>query len=400
MNRLRQPYLTSRLQGFATSIFAEMTQLAGAHGAVNLGQGFPDFDGPDFVKEAAVAAIRAGHNQYCRSSGLPALTRAVAAHQKRRYGLDYDAESEITVHAGATEAIAATLLGLTEVGDEVVLFEPAYDSYLAVLALAGATPRLVPLRPPRFDYDPAALEAAVGPRTRAVVLNTPHNPTGKVFTRAELQHVAALARERDLIVVCDEVYEHITFEREHLSLATLPGMRERTVVISSSGKTFSLTGWKIGWACASPALSAALRTPHQYLTFCNATPFQHALAAGLEQGEDYFDVLRADYRRRRDRLCDGLAAAGFDVLTPEGTYFALADVRPLGYDDDLAFCRMLPERVGVAAIPVSVFCPGGDAPRHLVRFAFCKADATLDAALGRLAALRVKAPAAAPAGRA
>lgn len=390
MSRLRQPHLTSRLQGFGTSIFAEMTQLALAHGAVNLGQGFPDFDGPDFVKEAAVDAIRAGHNQYCRSSGLPALTRAIAAHQQRRYGLDYDAESEITVHAGATEAIAATLQALTDVGDEVVVFEPAYDSYLAVLAMAGAVARVVSLRAPHFDYAPGALEAAVGPRTRAILLNTPHNPTGKVFTRDELEHVAALARERNLIVVCDEVYEHITFEREHLSLATLPGMRERTVVISSTGKTFSLTGWKVGWACASPALSAAVRTAHQFLTFCNGTPFQHALAAGLEQGGAYFDELRADYRRRRDRLCAGLSAAGFDVLTPAGTYFALADVRPLGYDDDVAFCRLLPERVGVAAIPVSVFCPSHAAPRHLVRFAFCKTDATLDAALERLARLREK----------
>ena len=391
MSRLRQPFLSARLQGFGTSIFAEMTALAVAHDAVNLGQGFPDFDGPDFVKQAAAEALRAGHNQYCRSSGILPLVRAVAAHQRRHYGLDYDAESEVTVYAGATEAIAATLQALTDVGDEVVLFEPAYDSYLAVLAMAGAVPRVVPLRPPAFDYDPAALESAIGPKTRAILLNTPHNPTGKVFARAELEHVAALARERDLLVITDEVYEHITFEAEHVPLATLPGMRERTVAISSMGKSFSLTGWKLGWTCAPAAVSAALRSAHQFLTFCNATPFQHALAVGLEQGDAYFRELRADYRRRRDRLRAGLGEAGFEALTPAGTYFILADIRALGHDDDVAFCRALPARAGVAAIPVSVFCPGPAPPRHLVRFAFCKTDATLDAAVARLAALRLAA---------
>jgi N-succinyldiaminopimelate aminotransferase len=388
MSQKRQPFLSARLQGFGTSIFAEMTALAAAHDAVNLGQGYPDFDGPDFVKDAAVAALRAGHNQYCRSSGILPAVRAVAAHERRFYGLDYDAESEVTVYAGATEAIAATLQALTDVGDEVALFEPAYDSYLAVLAMAGAVPRVVPLRPPTWGYDPAALEAALGPKTRAILLNTPHNPTGKVFTRAELEHIASLARERDLLVITDEVYEHITFGCEHVPLATLPGMRERTVVISSMGKSFSLTGWKLGWTCAPAVISAALRSAHQFLTFCNATPFQHALAAGLEQGDAYFRELRADYERRRDRLGAGLRAAGFDVLTPAGTYFILADIRPLGYDDDVAFCRALPARAGVAAIPVSVFCPGPAAPRHLVRFAFCKTDATLDAAVSRLMALR------------
>ncbi len=391
VSRLRQPHLTARLQGFGTSIFAEMTALALAHDAVNLGQGFPDFDGPEFVKEAAVAALRAGHNQYCRSSGLLAAARAVAAHRERFYGLRYDPESEVTLYAGATEAIAATLQAVCDTGDEVVLFEPAYDSYLAALAMAGATPRVVALRPPAFDYDPAALEAALSPRTRAILLNTPHNPTGKLFTRAELEHVARLVRERDLLLITDEVYEHITFEAPHLTPAALPGMRERTIAISSMGKTFSLTGWKLGWSCAPADLSAALRAAHQFLTFCNATPFQHALAVALGAGDDYFDELRAGYARRREIICAGLEAAGFGVLRPQGTYFVLADVRPLGHDDDVAFCRALPARVGVAAIPVSVFCPGPDPPRHLVRFAFCKTEATLDAALARLAKLRVTA---------
>ncbi len=388
MTSQRQPHLSARLQGFGTSIFAEMTALANAHGALNLGQGFPDFDGPEFVKEAAVEALRAGHNQYCRSSGILPAVRAVAAHQRRHYGLDYDAESEVTLYAGATEAIAATLQALLDVGDEVVVFEPAYDSYLAVIAMAGAVARTVPLRPPTFDYDPRALEAALRPRTRAILVNTPHNPTGKVFSQAELEHIAELARQRDLLVVTDEVYEHVTFGVPHVPLATLPGMRARTITISSMGKSFSLTGWKLGWTCAPAPLSAALRAAHQFITFCNATPFQHALAVGLERGDAYFRELRADYERRRDRLGAGLRAAGFDVLTPAGTYFTLADVRPLGHDDDVAFCRALPARAGVAAIPVSAFCTREDAPRHLVRFAFCKTDATLDAALARLAGLR------------
>lgn len=384
----RQPHLTSRLQGFGTSIFAEMTQLAVAHRALNLGQGFPDFDGPDFVKEAAVAAVRTGHNQYCRSSGTLELARAVALHQRRFYGLDYDPESEITVYSGATEAIAASLQALLEAGDEVVVFEPAYDSYLPALAMAGALPRVVALRPPEFALDPQALEAAIGPRTRALILNSPHNPTGKMFSRGELETIATLAERHDLLVVTDEVYEHIAFLGAHVPIATLPGMRARTISISSGGKTFSLTGWKIGWSCAPPALSAALRSAHQFVTFCTATPFQLAVAAGLGADDSFYAQLASDYRARRERLCAGLTAAGFDVLAPAGTYFALADIRPLGFDDDLAFCRMLPERVGVVAIPVSVFCLDKAPVKHLVRFAFCKRDDTLDEALRRLRALR------------
>ncbi len=383
-----RPYLSSRLRDIGTSIFAEMTQLAVQHQAVNLGQGYPDFDGPDFVKEAAVAAIRSGHNQYCRTSGLPELVRAIAAHQRRFYGLDYDPETEVTVYAGATEGICATLQGLLEAGDEVILFEPFYDAYPAALAMAGAVPRVVTLGGPGFRYDRAALEAAVGPRTRALLLNSPNNPAGKVFARDELGHIAEVCRRHDILAITDEVYEHIVFEGEHVPLASLPGMRERVVTISSTGKSFGLTGWKIGYSCAPPAISAALRTAHQFITFCNATPFQHALVTALETGDAYYQALGAAYRARRDRLCGGLAEAGFRVLTPAGTYFAQADIRPLGFEDDVDFCRGLPARVGVAAIPTSAFYRNRAEGRHLVRFAFCKTDATLDEAIRRLKGLR------------
>jgi len=376
------------MRGFRTSVFAEFTQLANEHKAVNLGQGFPDFDGPDFVKEAAVAAIRTGHNQYERMIGLRALAEAVAAHQRRFYGLDYDPEREVTVYAGCTEAIFVALQALLEPGDEVVLFEPFYDAYRPGLAMAGASPRVVPLRAPEFALDPAALEAAVSPRTRAIFLNSPNNPSGKVFSPEELDTIARVCRKHDLLAVTDEVYEHIVFEPAHAPLASRLGMRERTVTLSSTGKTFSLTGWKIGWSCAPPEITEALRMVHQFVTFCIATPFQHAMAAALGTSDDYYEGLRADYRARRDRLCEGLEEAGFGVRKPEGTYFALADIRPLGGDDDVAFCRALPARVGVAAIPVSAFYDGPGAPRHLVRFAFCKKDATLEEGLRRLRKLR------------
>jgi N-succinyldiaminopimelate aminotransferase len=377
----------SRLAAFGTSVFAEMTALAARHDAVNLGQGYPDFDGPAFAKEAAAGALAAGHNQYAPMTGVPALRRAVAAHQRRFYGLDHDPESEITIHGGATGAIAATLLALVAPGDEVVVFEPYYDSYLPCLALAQAHPRVVTLPPPGWRIDAGALEAAIGPRTRAILLNSPMNPTGHVVAPGELEAVAAACRRHDLLAISDEVYEHIVFEGEHRPIATLPGMRERTVTISSSGKSFSLTGWKVGWSCAPPALAAAIRAVHQFLLFAVATPFQHAIAEALAADDSYYTSLRERYRARRERLCDGLAAAGFGVTRPEGTYFALADVRPLGFDDDLTFCRELVESVGVAAIPVSAFTQGGRV-RHLVRFAFCKADATLAEALRRLRRLR------------
>ncbi len=377
----------ARQDTFATSIFAEMTALATRHGALNLGQGTPDFEGPAFVKKAAIAALAAGHNQYAPMPGIPALRQAIAGHQRRFYGLDYDAENEITVHAGATEAICATLLALLEPGDEVLVFEPFYDAYLPCVALARAESRTVGLEPPDFPVDAAALESAVGPRTRAIVFNSPANPAGRVLAASELEVVADVCRRHDLVCVTDEVYEHIVFEGRHVPIATLAGMRERTVTISSSAKSFSLTGWKIGWSCAPARLAAAIRAVHQFVTFAVATPLQHAIAAALSGPDRYYETLTAAYRSRRERICGGLAAIGFGVRPPQGAYFALADIRPLGHDDDTAFCRMLVESVGVAAIPVSAFTTAGRV-RHLVRFAFCKKDTTLDEALGRLARLR------------
>jgi N-succinyldiaminopimelate aminotransferase len=378
----------ARLAGLGTTVFSEINQLAAAHGAVNLGQGAPSFDGPDFVKEAAIAAIRAGHNQYCASAGVPALVSAIAAHQRRFWGLDYDPETEVTVYAGATEAIFAALQALVGTGDEVVLFEPFYDSYLASVRMAGAEPRVVTLRAPDFRFDPGELARAVTARTRLVLLNTPHNPTGRVFGHEELATIADLCLRHDLLALSDEVYEHLVFDGRHQPLAALPGMRQRTVTISSTGKTFSLTGWKIGYTCAPPPITAALRGAHQFITFCQATPFQHAMAVALAADDGYFADFLAHYRRRRDRLCRGLSAVGFGLSAPAGTYFVLADIRPLGFDDDLAFCRMLPATVGVAAIPPSSFYLNRDEGRHLVRFAFCKDEALLDEAVRRLARLK------------
>jgi N-succinyldiaminopimelate aminotransferase len=386
---MSEPGWTSRrLAGFGTTVFTEMTALAQRYGAVNLGQGFPDFDGPEFVKQAAIDALRAGHNQYARMAGELTLVSAIADHERRFHGLDYDPETEVTVHAGATEGLFATLSALLDPGDEVVAFEPFYDSYPAAAALSGARLVTVPLRPPDFAFDPVALSAAVTDRTRAVLVNSPHNPTGKVFQRTELEAVAALARRHDLVAVTDEVYEHLVFDGAHVPLASLPGMRERTVTISSTGKTFSLTGWKIGFSCAPPRLASAIRAVHQFVIFAVATPLQRAMAVALAAGDDYYARLGSDYRGRRERLCNGLSDAGFDVLRPQGTYFALADIRSLGEDDDVAFCRRLPEATGVAAIPVTAFCRDKSAYRHLVRFAFCKRDETLDEGVRRLARLR------------
>jgi N-succinyldiaminopimelate aminotransferase len=379
------PRVRAALRPFGTSIFTEITALAVRTGAVNLGQGFPDFDAPDFVKEAAIRAIRDGHNQYARPYGIPSLVEAIAAHQERFHGVRWDPLEEVTVVAGATEALHATILGLLEPGDEAILFEPAYDAYRPDLAVAGTTWRTVRLEPPGFALDAAALEAVVGARTRAIVVNTPHNPTGKVFSRGELEAIADLCRRRDLIAITDEVYEHLTYGRRHVTLASLPGMRERTVVVSSAGKTFACTGWKIGWTCAPRRLSAGIRAAHQFVTFTNGTPFQHAIAAALGADDAFYEELRAGYAARRDALLAGIVAAGLQPLPVEGTYFALADLGPGG--DDVAFCRTLPERCGVAAIPVSAFY-GPEAPvRRLVRFAFCKQDATLREGIRRLAGL-------------
>jgi N-succinyldiaminopimelate aminotransferase len=384
----RLPYLNSRLQGFGPTIFAEMSDLAVATGSINLGQGFPDTDGPAEVLEAAVAAILGGRNQYPPGRGVPELLEAVAAHQQRLYGVAYDPGSEVLVTAGATEAVAAALLALLEVGDEVVMFEPFYDSYAAGVAMAGAVRRVVPLRPPDWSFDPDELAAAVSPRTRLVLVNSPHNPTGKVFSRPELQAVADLCLEHDLLAVTDEVYEHLVFDGEHVPLASLEGMAGRTVSVSSAAKTFSVTGWKVGWACAPARLLDAVRTAKQFLTYVNAGPFQHAVAAGLALPDRYFAEVAGELRRRRDLLCGGLAELGLSVLVPAGTFYATTDITPLGEEDGLAFCRSLPERCGVVAIPSSVFYDDQAAGRSLVRWTFCKRLDVLEEALDRLQKLR------------
>ncbi len=365
-----------------------MTALAQRTGAVNLGQGFPDTDGPAGMLEAAKAAIDGGLNQYPPGPGMPVLREAIATHRKR-YGTIYDPDTEVLVTVGATEAIAATLLALVEPGDEVVLFEPYYDSYAASVAMAGATRRTVGLvEDPvtgRFGLDVEGLRRAIGPRTRAVLVNTPHNPTGTVFTRAELEAVAALCVEHDLIAITDEVYEHLVFDtHEHIPLATLPGMADRTVTISGAGKTFNCTGWKIGWACSTPELVSAIRAAKQFITFVGGAPFQPAIAHALHHEMDWVEGLRTALATKRSRLSEGLAEAGFAVRPSEGTYFITADVRPLGFTDGAELCRALPERIGVAGVPVQVFTDHPDQWKHLVRFAFCKKDEVLDEALRRL----------------
>jgi len=368
-----------------TTIFAEMSAMAVATKSVNLGQGFPDTDGPAVVAEAAAAAIMAGRgNQYPPGPGVPELRRAIAAHQQRFYGLDVNPDTEVLVTAGATEAIAAALLALTEPGDEVIAFEPYYDSYAACIALAGAVRVPVTLRPPDFRPDLDALRAAITPRTRLILLNTPHNPTGAVFSRAELTAIADLAVEHDLLVITDEVYEHMVFDGEHVPIVTLPGMAGRTVTISSAGKTFAFTGWKIGWVTGSAELVTAVRTVKQFLTFVSGGPFQYAVAEGLALPDSYYAQLNGDLRARRDLLCDGLAEAGFAVYRPAGTYFVTTDISALGETDGIAFCRSLPERAGVVAIPAAVFYDDAKAGESLVRFAFCKKPEVLEEALTRL----------------
>ena len=373
-----------RLDGLGTTIFAEMSALAVRTGAVNLGQGFPDTDGPEPVREAAVAALRGGRNQYAPGPGVPELRHAIAAHQRRFYGLEIDPEREVVVTTGATEAIAAAVLGLVDPGDEVVVLEPYYDSYVAVIQMAGGVRRPVTLRAPDFRLDVAALRAAVGPRTTTILLNTPHNPTGTVLTVDELEAVATVAREHDLVVISDEVYEHLTYDQPHVPIATLPGMAERTLTISSGGKTFSFTGWKVGWASGPEPLVRAVVGAKQFLTFTSGSPLQPAVATALALDDDYFVDLRSGLRARRDQLCEGLAAVGLDVLVPQGTYFATTDIRPLGFDDGLEFCRRLPELAGVVAVPHQVFYDDVEAGRPLVRWAFCKRPDVLTEAVDRL----------------
>src|SRR4051812_9638037 len=381
MTSSARPLLNRRLAEFGTTIFAEMSALALQTGSINLGQGFPDTDGPEEVREAAVRALRDGRgNQYPPGPGVPELRTAVAAHQERRYGLAYDPDTEVLVTAGATEAIAAALLALVEPGDEVVALEPYYDSYAACIAMAGGKRVPVTLRPHEgsFRLDLDELRAAVTDRTRLLLINTPHNPTGTVLTREELTAIAELAVERDLLVVTDEVYEHLVFDdAEHLPLATFPGMRERTVTIGSAGKTFSFTGWKVGWVTAAPGLVAAVRAVKQFLTYVSSGPFQYAVAEALALPDSYFTGFRADMLAKRDLLAAGLADAGFEVFKPAGTYFVTTDIRPLGEKDGFAFCRALPERAGVVAIPNAVFYDDRDAGAPFVRFAFCKREEVL-----------------------
>ncbi|WP_189706621.1 pyridoxal phosphate-dependent aminotransferase [Streptomyces anandii] len=391
MTSSARPLLNRRLAEFGTTIFAEMSALAVATGAINLGQGFPDTDGPEEIREAAVRALREGRgNQYPPGPGVPELRTAVVEHQLRRYGLSYDPDTEVLVTAGATEAIAAALLALVEPGDEVVALEPYYDSYAACVAMAGGRRVPVTLRPHEgaFRLDLDELRAAVTGRTRLLLINTPHNPTGTVLTREELTAIAELAVERDLLVVTDEVYEHLVFDdAEHVPLASFPGMRERTVTIGSAGKTFSFTGWKVGWITAAPGLVTAVRSAKQYLTYVASGPFQYAVAQALALPESYFETFRADMRARREVLAAGLSEAGFGVFRPAGTYFITTDIRPLGVDDGFAFCRALPERAGVVAIPNAVFYDHRDEGAPFVRFAFCKQPALLEEAATRLKTL-------------
>jgi len=364
-----------------------MTALAVATGSINLGQGFPDTDGPPEILEAAVAAIRSGENQYPPSAGVPALRAAIADHQRRCYGLEYDPDGEVLVTTGATEGIAAALIGLCEPGDGVVMFQPFYDSYAACAAISGADATMVTLRAPDWSFDPDELRAAVSPRTRLVLLNSPHNPTGKVFSRTELEEVARVCREHDLVAVTDEVYEHLVYDGEHVPLATLEGMRDRCVSLSSAGKTFSCTGWKIGWACGPSRLVARVRAAKQFLTFATGTPFQHAVAEGLAGGDRLVTPLRDSLRERRDLLCDGLESLGLTVHRPAATYFATTDVASIGEDDAVTFCRELPARCGVVAVPSSVFYSDPEPGRTLVRWAFCKRPEVLREALTGLQAL-------------
>lgn len=380
----------SRLQPYAVTIFAEMSALAAKIGAVNLGQGFPDEDGPAGMLKVAQDAIADGINQYPPGLGIPALRTAIAAQRRRRYGIEYDPDTAVLVTVGATEAIAAALLGLVEPGSEVLVIEPFYDSYSPVIAMAGCHRVTVPLVPAGrgFALDVEALRAAITPRTRALLLNSPHNPTGMVLSDAELSAVAALATEHDLLVITDEVYETLVFGVEHRPLAGYPGMAGRTVTISSAAKMFNATGWKIGWACAAPDLIAGVRAAKQYLTYVGGAPFQPAVAYALDHEDDWVAGLRADLEGKRDRLGAALTDLGFEVHDSAGTYFLCADPRPLGYTDSTAFCAELPHRAGVAAIPMSAFTSGDNGLNHLVRFAFCKRDDTLDEAIRRLGVLR------------
>lgn len=363
-----------------------MSSLAVQYGAINLGQGFPNFDGPEFVKEAAVEAIRDGKNQYARGCGVPELNSAIAARFQKDTGLVVDPDKEVTVTSGCTEAIAATMLGLINPGDEVVVFAPFYDSYEATLSMAGANVTCVTLRPPNFDLPLKGLKSVVSKNTRAILINSPHNPTGKMFTYDELTEIASLCIENDILVFSDEVYDKLAFEMEHISIASLPGMYERTITLNSLGKTFSLTGWKVGWAIAPPHITWGIRQAHSFLTFSTSTPLQSAAATALRAPDSYFEELRHDYLSKKQILVEGLKEVGFKVYPSSGTYFVVVDHTPFGHDNDIAFCEYLIKEVGVVAIPTSVFYLNPEEGKNLVRFTFCKDEVTLRNAVERMKA--------------
>ena len=383
---MHRPLLNRNLAGLGTTIFAEMSELVAVTGSINLGQGFPDTDGPAEIARAAADAVLSGRgNQYPPGAGIPDLRRAIADHQRRFYDLRVDPADEVLVTTGATEAIAAALLALIEPGDEVIAFEPYYDSYAACITMAGGVRVPITLREPDFRPDIDAMAAAITERTRLILLNSPHNPTGTVFTADELAAIADLARRHDLVVVSDEVYEHMVFDGRHVPIATLPGMRARTLTISSAAKTFSFTGWKIGWATGTPEMVAAVRTVKQFLTYVSGGPFQYAVAAALALPDAYYSSIASDLVVKRDLMCDGLARAGFEVFRPAGTYFITTSVRGLtGAADGLEFCRRLPHQAGVVAIPMQVFYDDAEAGRFGVRFAFCKRAEVLAQAVDRL----------------
>ncbi len=386
---MTRPLLNRRLEGLGNSIFGVMSARALATNSVNLGQGFPDVDGPAAIARAAADAVLSGHgNQYPPAIGIPELRQAVAAHQRRFYGLEYDPDTGVLITAGATEAIAAALLALLEPGDEVIAFEPYYDSYVANIAMAGATRVPLTLRPPGFRPDLARLESLITSKTRLLLLNSPHNPTGMVLTRAETEAIARIAIDHDLLVITDEAYEHLTFGARHIPLATIEGMRGRLVSIGSAGKTFSFTGWKVGWATAAPELIAAVRTTKQFLTYVSSGPFQYAVAQALGLPDSYYTDMAADLRAKRDLMAAGLREIGFRVYEPDGTYFITTDISPLGERDAMEFCLGLPDRAGVVAIPSAVFYDDHpDEGRTMVRFAFCKRPELLKEALSRLSVL-------------
>jgi N-succinyldiaminopimelate aminotransferase len=385
--------MSQRVAGFGTTIFADINRVAREHGAINLGQGAPDFDSPPEILAAAVNAVNSALNQYAPGAGMPAVRNAIARHAQRFYGQQLDPEAEVLVTTGATEGVFAAILGLTDPGDEIIVFEPVYDTYVPNMVMAGVTPRYVPLRGEDWTFDPDELAKAFNRRTRAVIVNTPHNPTGKVYSREELQTIAEQCHKHDVVAITDEVYEHIVYDdRTHIRLATLPGMADRTVTISSLGKTFTVTGWKIGWAMGAAPLVNAVNQAHQFITYAVATPLQAAASAALDLPFEFFDNLQLNYQKRRDRMVTILRAAGFKVFPPGGSYFVMTDwrgVAPRGIEDDLQFVHWLIREIGVAAIPASPFYQEADKAmgRYFARFAVCKKDETIEAAAEKLSRL-------------